>query len=161
MKSMFDNTIKYKNTQNYLQVHHPRCVYVLKEGSGVCQKHSCLGILFIAAIVTTCFGRACWCRAQMRKKHNCMSGSFATAVWVGEVRCGWGSSVEGFYGLRMWSSSEPARHTIVIFSHLCTASTLWPADDPARPKHVVAIAAINTITRQLYFWRTLLPCFNT
>jgi hypothetical protein len=31
---------------------------VLKEGSRVRQKHNCLGILFIAAIATTSFGRA-------------------------------------------------------------------------------------------------------
>jgi hypothetical protein len=30
----------------------------LKEGSKVRQKHNCLGFVFIAAIVTTCFGRA-------------------------------------------------------------------------------------------------------
>jgi hypothetical protein len=30
----------------------------LKEGSGVRQKHNCLGIVLIAAMVTTCFGRA-------------------------------------------------------------------------------------------------------
>jgi hypothetical protein len=30
----------------------------LKEGSRVRQKHSCLGIVLIAAIVTTCFGHA-------------------------------------------------------------------------------------------------------
>jgi hypothetical protein len=33
------------------------CV-VLEEGSRVRQKHNCLGIVFIAAIVTTCFGHA-------------------------------------------------------------------------------------------------------
>jgi hypothetical protein len=32
--------------------------HLLKEGSGVCQKHNCLGFVFIAAIVTTCFGCA-------------------------------------------------------------------------------------------------------
>jgi hypothetical protein len=31
---------------------------ILKEGSGFRQKHNCLGFAFIAAIVTTCFGRA-------------------------------------------------------------------------------------------------------
>jgi hypothetical protein len=46
------------------------------------------------------------------------------------------------------------------FSHLCTTSKLWPEDGQARPKHVVAVAAINRITRQLRFWRTLLPSFN-
>jgi hypothetical protein len=30
----------------------------LKGGSGVRQKHNCLGFVFLAAIVTTCFGRA-------------------------------------------------------------------------------------------------------
>jgi hypothetical protein len=30
----------------------------LKEGSGVRQKHNCVGFVFIAAIVTTCFDRA-------------------------------------------------------------------------------------------------------
>jgi hypothetical protein len=30
----------------------------LKEGGGVRQKHNCLGFVFIAAMVTTCFGRA-------------------------------------------------------------------------------------------------------
>jgi hypothetical protein len=29
-----------------------------KVGSRVCQKHNCLGFVLIAAIVTTCFGRA-------------------------------------------------------------------------------------------------------
>jgi hypothetical protein len=38
--------------------------------------------------------------------------------------------------------------------------TLWPDDCQARPKYVVAIAAINTLPRQLCFWRTLLPSFN-
>jgi hypothetical protein len=33
-------------------------VSCLKEGSRVRQKHNCLVILFIAAIATTCFGRA-------------------------------------------------------------------------------------------------------
>jgi hypothetical protein len=47
------------------------------------------------------------------------------------------------------------------YSHLCTTSTLWPEDGQARPKHVVAIAAINRIPRQLCFWRTLLPSFNS
>jgi hypothetical protein len=36
----------------------PLCLRILKEGSRVRQKHSCLGIVFIAAIATTCFGRA-------------------------------------------------------------------------------------------------------
>jgi hypothetical protein len=36
----------------------PLCLRKLKEGSRVRQKHNCLGIVFIAAIVTTCFGRA-------------------------------------------------------------------------------------------------------
>jgi hypothetical protein len=49
----------------------------------------------------------------------------------------------------------------LCFSHLCTTWTLWPEVGQARPKHVVAIAAINTIPRQLCFWRTLLPSFNT
>jgi hypothetical protein len=48
----------------------------------------------------------------------------------------------------------------LCFSHLCTTSTLWPEDGQARPKHVVTIAAINTIPRQLCFWRTLLLSFN-
>jgi hypothetical protein len=47
------------------------------------------------------------------------------------------------------------------FSHLCKTSTLWPEDGQARPKHVVAIASINTISRQLCFWRNLLPSFNS
>jgi hypothetical protein len=46
-----------------------------------------------------------------------------------------------------------------VFYHLYT-STLWPEDGQAWPKHVVTIAAINRITRQLCFWRTLLPSFN-
>jgi hypothetical protein len=36
----------------------PLCLRILKEGIRVRQKHNCLGIVFIAAIVTTCFGRA-------------------------------------------------------------------------------------------------------
>jgi hypothetical protein len=36
----------------------PLCLSILKEGSGVRRKHNCLGFVFIAAIVTTCFGRA-------------------------------------------------------------------------------------------------------
>jgi hypothetical protein len=36
----------------------PLCLRILKEGSGVRQKHNCLVILFIAEIATTCFGRA-------------------------------------------------------------------------------------------------------
>jgi hypothetical protein len=60
----------------------PLCLSILKEGSGVCQKHNCLGFVFIAAIVTTCFGRA-WpssghsvdvfplpCQAQYRPHMN-------------------------------------------------------------------------------------------
>jgi hypothetical protein len=31
---------------------------ILKDGSGVRQKHNCLGFVFIAAILTTCFGLA-------------------------------------------------------------------------------------------------------
>jgi hypothetical protein len=31
---------------------------ILREGSRVRQKHNCLAIVFITAIVTTCFGRA-------------------------------------------------------------------------------------------------------
>jgi hypothetical protein len=117
-----------------------------------------------------------------------MSGWFAAAVWVGEVRCGWGSSGEGFCGplastpdriLHIRSPQkpsplEPHPHRTsptqtaaanqpdiqLCFSHLCTTPTLWPEDGQARPKHVVAIAAINRITRQLCFWRTLLPSFN-
>jgi hypothetical protein len=107
-------------------------------------------------------------------------------VWVGEVRCGRGSSVEGFCGLRMCrilsgvdeevcgrhycrycSRTSPTQTAAanqpdiqLCFSHLCTTSTLWPEDGQARPKHVVAIAAINRITRELCFWRTLLPSFN-
>jgi hypothetical protein len=30
----------------------------LKDGSGIRQKHNCLGLVVIAAIVTKCFGRA-------------------------------------------------------------------------------------------------------
>jgi hypothetical protein len=70
----------------------------LKEVSRVCQKHNCLVILFIAAIATTCFGRA-WPSSGHNvdvvhkwEKHDCMSGWFAAVVWVGEVRCWWGSS---------------------------------------------------------------------
>jgi hypothetical protein len=37
---------------------------------------------------------------------------------------------------------------------------LWPEDGQARPKHVVAIAAINAIPRQLCFWGILLPTFD-
>jgi hypothetical protein len=36
----------------------PLCLRILKEGIRVRQKHNCIGIVFIAAIVTTCFGRA-------------------------------------------------------------------------------------------------------
>jgi hypothetical protein len=36
----------------------PNDISVLKEGNGVRQKHNCLGFVFIAAKVTTCFGRA-------------------------------------------------------------------------------------------------------
>jgi hypothetical protein len=45
----------------------------LKEGSGVRQKHNCLGLVFIAAIVTTCFGRA-WPSSGHNGGviHNCM-----------------------------------------------------------------------------------------
>jgi hypothetical protein len=88
-----------------LQVHHPS-LRILKERSRVRQKHNCLVILFIAAIVTTCFGRA-WPPSGHNvdvykwEKTHCMSGWFAAAVWLGEVRCGWGSSGEGFCGLRM------------------------------------------------------------
>jgi hypothetical protein len=32
--------------------------YVILKGSSVRQKHNCLGVVFIAAMVTTCFGRA-------------------------------------------------------------------------------------------------------
>jgi hypothetical protein len=49
-------------------------------------------------MVTTCFGRA-WPSSghnvdvhKWEKKHDFMSGWFAAAVWVGEVRCGWGST---------------------------------------------------------------------
>jgi hypothetical protein len=53
----------------------------------------------------------------------------------------------------------------LCFSNLCTTSTLWPEDGQnivtwRWPKHVVTIPAINTIPRQLCFWRTLLPSFN-
>jgi hypothetical protein len=166
------------------------CV-LLKEGSRVRQKHNCLGIVFIVAMVTTCFGHA-WPSSGHKlmlytneKKHNCMSGWFAAAVWVGEVRCGWGSSVVDFCGMRMCrilhirspqkpSPLEPHPHRTSptqtaaanqpdiqwCFSHLCSASTLWPEDCQARPKNVVAIAAINRIKWQLCFWRTPLPSFN-
>jgi hypothetical protein len=131
----------------------------VKKGSRVRQKHNCLVVLFIAAIATTCFGCA-WpssghnVDAYKWEKHDCMSGWFAAAVWVGEVRCGWGSRGEGFCGLRMCRilSGVDATHLY--------ASTLWPEDGQARPKHVVAIAAINRTTRQLCFWQTLLPSFN-
>jgi hypothetical protein len=36
----------------------PLCLRMLEEGSRVHQKHNCLCIVFIAAIATTCFGRA-------------------------------------------------------------------------------------------------------
>jgi hypothetical protein len=36
----------------------PLCLRIFKEESRVRQKHNCLGIVFIAAMVTTCFGRA-------------------------------------------------------------------------------------------------------
>jgi hypothetical protein len=36
----------------------PLCLRILKEESTARQKHNCLGIVFIAAIATTCFGRA-------------------------------------------------------------------------------------------------------
>jgi hypothetical protein len=50
-----------------------------KVGSRVCQKHNCLGFVFVAAIVTTCFGRA-WPSSGHKltlytneeKKHNCI-----------------------------------------------------------------------------------------
>jgi hypothetical protein len=87
------------------------------------------------------FRSQCWCRAQM--------------------------SGEGFCGLcpQKPSPLEPHPHRTSptqtaaanqpdiqsCFSHLCTNITLWPEDGQARPKHVVAIAAINRITRQLWF----------
>jgi hypothetical protein len=40
-------------------------------------------------------------------------------------------------------------------------STLWPEDGQARPKHVVTITVINTKPRQLCFWQTPLPSFNS
>jgi hypothetical protein len=88
----------------------------------------------------------------------CRAGSLLLTVWVGEVRCGWGSSGEGFCGLRMCRILSGVMQ--LWFSNLCKTSTLWPEDGQARPKHVVTIAAINTIQRQLCFWRTLLPSFN-
>jgi hypothetical protein len=50
-----------KNLMAYIGVpgsSSPLCLLILKEGSRVRQKHNCLGIVFITAIVTTCFGRA-------------------------------------------------------------------------------------------------------
>jgi hypothetical protein len=95
-------------------------------------------------MVTTCFGRA-WPSSGHNvdvlhkwENHNCMSGWFAAAIWVAANQP----------DIQLW------------FSHLCTTSTLWPEDGQARPKHIVTIAAINTIPRQLCFWRTLLPFFN-
>jgi hypothetical protein len=42
------------------------------------------------------------------------------------------------------------------FLHINIVTWRWPS----RPKHVVAIAKINRITRQLCFWRTLFLSFN-
>jgi hypothetical protein len=87
-------------------------------------KHNCLVILFIAAIATTCFGRA-WPSSghivdvvHKWEKHDCMSGWFSAAVWV-EVRCGWGSSGEGFCGLRMCRILSGGDATTVFFL-ICT-----------------------------------------
>jgi hypothetical protein len=59
----------------------PLCLGISKVGSRVRQKHSCLGFVFIAAIVTTRFGRA-WPSSgdkltlytNEEKKHNCIQG---------------------------------------------------------------------------------------
>jgi hypothetical protein len=143
----------------------PLCLRILKEGSRVRQKHNCLGIVFIAAIATICFGRA-WpssghnvdvVHKWEKKTHNCTSGWFAAAVWVEEVWCGWGSSVEGFCGLRMCRILSGVDEE-VFGRHYCRLAS---EDGQAWPKHVVAIVAINTIPRKLCFWRTLLPSFNT
>jgi hypothetical protein len=51
-------------------------------------------------------------------------------------------------------------YTIVFFLLIVYNVNLWPEDGQARPKHAVTIAAINTIPRQLCFWRTLLHTFD-
>jgi hypothetical protein len=62
----------------------PLCLRILKEGSRVRQKHNCLGIVFIAAIVTTSFGRA-WPSSG----HNVdvVHKREKTRLYVGLVRC--------------------------------------------------------------------------
>jgi hypothetical protein len=142
----------------------------LKEGRRVRQKHNCLVILFIAAIATTCFGRA-WPSSghvvdvyKWEKTRFCLVWTPLSGVHTRQnsthpqpaeaLTAGTSPTPDFSYSNR---SSEPPRHR--VFSHLYT-STCWPEDGQARPKHVVAIAAINRITRQLCFWRTLLPSFN-
>jgi hypothetical protein len=123
----------------------PLCLSILKEGSRVCQKHNCFGIVFIAAIVTTCFGRVASTpdrilhipspqKPSPLEPHPHRTSPTQTAA-----------------------ANQPDIQS--CFSHLCTTSTLRPEDGQARPKHVVTIAEINTIPRQLCFWRTLLPSF--
>jgi hypothetical protein len=115
------------------------CHTMLKEGSRVRQKHNCLGIVFIAVIATTCFSRA-WPSSghdvgvvHKWEKHNCILGWFAAAVWVGEVQCGWGSSVEGFCGLlmcRILSGVDEEGCSIVIFSFVQDINIVtwrWPS----------------------------------
>jgi hypothetical protein len=53
-----DDTIMSKHVAVSSDSSSPLCLRILKEGSRVRQKHNCLGIAFIAALVTTCFGRA-------------------------------------------------------------------------------------------------------
>jgi hypothetical protein len=64
-------------------LHEDRCIFLSKEGSKVRQKHNCLVILFIAAIATTCFGRA-WPSSC----HNVDVYKWEkTRFYVGLVRC--------------------------------------------------------------------------
>jgi hypothetical protein len=126
------NTIKWSSGSS-----SPLCLRILKERSRVCQKHNCLVILFIAAIVTTCFGCAWPSSGHNVDRNRILSGVDATSgihtrqnsthpQSTEALTAGTSPTLDFSYSNR---SSEPARHTIVFFSfvHINIVTWRWPS----------------------------------